>query len=313
MKRLSISIFILILLLNFDSLIAQNQQMEIDSLVRMLRTAGREWNDYANPLIKIGEPAAPGLIKNAEDMTLPQWNRRISVMTLNNIRSPLWKEHALKMLFNKEEDLMLRNHATAGLRGWNLSDVTDELWELYNEKEFDSYKSNIAHLLLTADTALAYKAFHELYQTQDGYSQRIALQNLIQLRPGESVKWLSNAIKGEDWMTSNLAMDSLIVARYFNADDLLEVYKESEANEEVQWRVVFVFGHRQEAESIPFLVKALQNKSWLVHTEAAVGLCRFEQTEVLKEMKTLRNDSRLFVRNNAIWVINHIEQKKQFE
>ena len=287
---------------------AQNQQAEVDSLVRMLRTAGREWNDYANPLLKIGEPAVPELIKNAEDKSLSQWNRRISVMTLNNIRSSIWKEAALKMLFNKNEDPILRNHATAGLRGWNLSDVKDELWELYNEKDFESYKSNIAHLLLTADTALAYKAFHELYQTQDGYGQRIALQNLIQLRPEESTTWLLDAIQGEDWMTSNLAMDSLINSLHFNTNGLLSVYNNPGINEKVQWRIIYVFGHRKEVESIPFLVQALKNESWLVNTEAAVGLCSFEKEQVLKEMKALKNDSRPFVRNNVNWVLKQLKK-----
>jgi len=306
MKRFSNILFLFILVQGY--VCAQNQQAEIDSLVRMMRTAGREWNDYANPLIKIGEPAVPGLIKNAEDKSLSQWNRRISVMTLNNIHSPLWKESALKMLLDRNEDPVLRNHATAGLRGFDLSAVKSELWEIYKEAENQFHKSNLAGLLLTADTALAYKAFHELYVTQDGHIQRYALQNLIQLRPQESTSWLLNAIQGEDWMTANLAMDSLITTGHFNADNLLSVYNNPVADEEVQWRITFVVGHRKEVESIPFLVQALQNESWLVNTEAAVGLCSFEKERVLKEMKALKNDSRPFVRNNVIWVLKQLKK-----
>jgi len=87
MKRFLFFLWIMYLHLNSTFLIAQGQQTEIDSLARMMRTAGREWNDYANPLIKIGEAAVPALIKNAEDKSLSQWNRRISVMTLNQIKS----------------------------------------------------------------------------------------------------------------------------------------------------------------------------------------------------------------------------------
>ncbi|MDX1286180.1 MAG: HEAT repeat domain-containing protein [Draconibacterium sp.] len=307
MKRLSLIIILIILV--FDIALAQYQQAEIDSLVKMMRTAGREWNDYANPLITIGEPAVPGLIKNAEDKTLPQWNRRIAVMTLNNIRSPLWKERALKMLFDKNEDLALRNHTTAGLRGFELGDVKNKLWELYNDKEFERYKSNIAHLLVTADTTLAYKAFHELYQSQDGYGQRTALQNLIQLRPEESTKWLLDAIQGEDWMTSNLAMDSLIASQHFKASDLLSVYNKPDITEEVQWRIVYILGHRKEPESIDYLVEALQNESWLVHTESAVGLTRFKPAIVLEELLKLKNDDRFYVRNNIKWIISNLKKE----
>ena len=309
MKRFFITILSFLFFLISDFANAQNQQTEIDSLVKGLRTAGREWNDYANPLIKIGEPAVQALIKNAEDKNLNQWNRRISVMTLNQIHSVKWKEPALKMLFDKNEDPVLRNHATAGLKGMNLSDVKTELWEMYNSTENESYKSNLAYLFLTADTAMAYRAFYELFQTQDGYIQKNALLNLAQLRPNESTSWFLKGIQLDDWMTSNLAMDSLITSRSFKPDDLLSAYNQLGVSEETQWRIIYVFGHRQEAESVPVLVDALQNESWIVNNEAAVGLSRFNAQQVLDKMKALKNDNRPFVRQNAKWVIKNVKSE----
>lgn len=306
MKHLTL--FLILTFFFSDFVFAQYQQNQIDSLVKMMRTAGREWNNYANPLIEIGEPAVPGLIKNAEDNSLPQWNRRISVMTLNNIRSPLWHEHALKMLLNRNEDPALRNHAMAGLRGCDLTNVKTELWELYNEKEFEPYKSNVAHLLVTADTALAYKAFHELYSIQDGYGQRIALQNLIQLRPEESTRWLLNAIQGEDWMTGNLAMDSLISSNNFVQNDLISVYNKPETSDEVQWRITYVFGKRKEENSLPFLFEALQNESWLVHNEAAVALSRYKPEQVSAELKKLVKNERSFASKNSKWILGQFKK-----
>ena len=309
MKRFFITILSFLFFLISDFANAQNQQTEIDSLVKGLRTAGSEWNDYANPLIKIGEPAVQALIKNAEDKNLNQWNRRISVMTLNQIHSVKWKEPALKMLFDKNEDPVLRNHATAGLKGMNLSDVKTELWEMYNSTENESYKSNLAYLFLTADTAMAYRAFYELFQTQDGYIQKNALLNLAQLRPNESTSWFLKGIQLDDWMTSNLAMDSLITSRSFKPDDLLSAYNQLGVSEETQWRIIYVFGHRQEAESVPVLVDALQNESWIVNNEAAVGLSRFNAQQVLDKMKALKNDNRPFVRQNAKWVIKNVKSE----
>lgn len=286
-----------------DVIFSQNQQAEIDSLVNRLRTAGRDWTDYSEPLTKIGEPAVPRLIENALDKKLPQWNRRVLMETLNQIHSELWVKPALSILLDESEIPELRNRASGGLRGFDLSEVKSELWKFYNETENQFYKSNLAALLLSADTALAYQAFCELYETQDGHIQGYALQNLIQLRPKESTKWLLHAMQGEDWMTANLAMDSLIASPYFNAADLLSVYDKYGINEEVQWRIIHVFGHRTEPETIKYLVEALQNTSWLVYNEAAVGLTRFDRDLVINEMETLKKDNRKFVRNNAKWVI----------
>ena len=98
-----------------------------------------------------------------------------------------------------------------------------------------------------------------------------------------------------------------IEQEYFKPGDLLSVYEQPGLDEEVLWRIIFVFGHRNESESVPVLVEALQNESWLVRTEAAVGLSRFEPRQVLEDMKALRNDSRSFVRQNAKWVIEKMK------
>jgi HEAT repeat protein len=297
---------IIILLIFIQTALSQNQQAEIDSLVKELRTAGRDWTDYSNPLIEIGEPAVPALINNALDKSLPQWNRRISMETLNQIHSEVWLKPALNILFDESEIPDLRNRATAGLRGFDLSDVKTKLWELYRKTENQFYKSNLAALLLTADTTLAYNAFSELYETQDGHIQRFALQSLIQLRPRESTTWLLDAIQGEDWMTGNLAMDSLITSNNFKPNELISVYNKTETSDEVQWRITFIFGKRNEESSIPFLIGALQNESWLVHNEATVALSRFNPDVVLEKLKALKKDDRPYVRINAKWVIKQI-------
>ena len=56
--------------------------------------------------------------------------------------------------------------------------------------------------------------------------------------------------------------------------------------------------------------EALKNESWLVNNEAAVGLARFEAEQFLPEMKILKNDSRTYVWQNAIWVINNLKSSK---
>lgn len=299
---------VLILLLIMSARVSsQDHNEEIDSLVSLLKTAGREWNNYAIPLIEIGEPAIPALVEAVKDRSLSQWNRRISAMTLNSIHSPLWVQPALEILFDPTEDPVLRNHATAGLKGFNLTEVSDKLWYLFNEESNESYKSNLANLLMTADTSLAYKAFKELYNTCEGHLQRGAMMNLVIIRPRESTIWFLKALLSNDWMTANLAMDSLVVSEYFDADALISVFSEPGSGEEVKWRITYIFGHRAGPESISLLTEALQDEYWLVHTEATVGLCRFKPENVIPEMTKLKNDSRTYVRNNSRWVIQNIK------
>jgi len=307
MKLISKLIIIVCMIMTLNDAAAQDQQTRIDSLVNLLKTAGREWNDYSKPLISIGEPAVPALIKVVKDRNLSQWIRRISVMTLNSIHSSQWVKPALSILFDRDEDPVLRNHVTAGLRGFDLSKEKEDLWEVYLEVTNESYKSNLANLLLTADTSMAYKAFNELYTTCDGHIQQLALLNLVRIRPEESSSWFIKGIQVDDWMTANLAMDSLVTSIYFIADDLISVYHEPGVREEVQWRIIFVFGHRKEPESLPMLVEALQEESWLIHTEAAEDLCRFDPEQVIPEMKALKNDTRPYIRNNSRWVIHQMK------
>lgn len=298
-------VFLLIFVIPFYS---KGQQARIDSLVNLLKTADREWTDYSIPLIKIGEPSVPALIKAVKDVSLSQWNRRISAMTLNDIHSPLWVESALEILFDRNEDPVLRNHVTAGLKGFDLSHVSKELWEVYKEISNGFRKLNIAGLLLTADTSLAYRAFKELYKDTDGYVMQRSLLNMVKIRPGESTCWFLKGLKEDDWMTANLAMDSLLTSDYFKSADLISAYNDPGADEEVRWRIIYIFGNRNEPESVSILIEALQDESWIVNTEAAVGLCHFDQGKIIPEMIKLKKDSRKYVRNNSRWVIKRMRE-----
>ena len=198
MKFIKPCIFAVFLMLPFADSMAQDQQAEIDSLVTLLKGAGREWNDYAIPLIAIGEPAVPALIEVARDRSLSGWTRRISIMTLNDIHSPLWVEPALGILLDRTEDPTTRNQVTAGLRGFDLSEKKDDLWRLYEEARNEFHKSNLAHLMVQADTAMAYNAFVELYSENNAWVQRSALINLVQIRPHEFTQWFLKGLQADD-------------------------------------------------------------------------------------------------------------------
>ena len=303
MKTLFIFSIILILFISAPDISAQTGQKKIDSLIVLFKDAGREWNEYAREFIQIGDPAVPALVALLEDKSLRQWTRRIAAMTLNDIHSPLYIETALRMLTDRSEDLLLRNHVTNGLKGHDLSGSSKELWEVFNEESDEFFRLNVANILRTSDTALAYLAFREIYAAVEGYVKQQALLNIVRLRPGESTSWFLDGLQTGDWMTANLAMDSLISTIHFIPGKLVDLYKQSGTPEETRWRIVFILGHREVPESFPLLVEALKDPGWLVYNEAAVGLSRMPSEKVNPVMKELLKDPGSRVRSNAQWVL----------
>jgi len=127
--------------------------------------------------------------------------------------------------------------------------------------------------------------------------------NMVRLRPGESTSWFLNGLQTGDWMTANLAMDSLVSTRHLIPGELVDLYKRSGTPEEIRWRIVYVLGNREMPESLPLLVAALRDPSWLVYNEAAVGISRMQSEIVIPLVKGLLNDSNKQVSSNAKWVI----------
>lgn len=306
MKPYLILLLIITLVFSSGNAYTQTQQEEIDSLIVLFKKSRHDWNDYAKQFIEIGEPAIPALITLLEDKNLSQWTRRIAAMTLNDIHSPLYIETALKILADRDEDVTLRNQVTNGLKGHDLSYASQELWEVYNEKPDQWwFRSNIAHILVTSDTALAYRAYREIYQANEGYLKQQALLNMVRLRPGESTMWYLKGIQTGDWMTANLAMDSLVSTDYIIPGELVVLYKQDGIPEEVRWRIVYVMSHREVPESLFLLLDALGDPSWLVCNEAAVGLSRLPAEKVMPTMKELLKDPNPRVVKNAKWVIKN--------
>ena len=307
MKSFSFISIIAILFFSAPDISAQSRQAEIDSLIVLFKDAGREWNEYAEQFIQIGDPAVPALITLLEDKSLKQWTRRISAMTLNDIHSPLYIKSALRMLTDRSEDPKLRNHVTNGLKGHDMSGASKELWEVFNEESGEFFRLNVAGILRTSDTALAYLAYCEIYAAVEGYVKQQALLNIVRLRPGESTSWFLDGLQTGDWKTANLAMDSLITTKHFLPEKLVDLYKQSGTVEETRWRIVFVLGHREVPESLPLLIEALRDPGWLVYNEAAVRLSRMAPEKVNPLMKELLKDPGSRVSRNAQWIIGKLK------
>jgi hypothetical protein len=234
-------------------------------------------------------------------------------MTLNDIHSPTYVEPALQLLLNKGEDPVLRNQVTNGLKGYNLSGEADELWQVFREVNRDMYKLNIAAILKTSDPLLAERAYEELYYNSDGYCRQQSLKNLIQLKPQRSIELYLEALRGEDWMTANLAMDSLAVARNLSSGRLIRMYHKTDTPEVVRWRIIHVLGKRPEHIHLDLFVEALSDPGWLVQNEAALILTKMPSENVLPEMRYLEQSEDQEIIHRAGWVISQLEEEPNQE
>ncbi len=244
------------------------QGANIDSLVYALKSSGRNWDIPAEELISIGEDAVPALVELLLNRNEEQWGRRVAAMTLNQIRSPQTLKPGLKLLFDREDEWIVRNQIIPSLRGFDLSEVGTELWGLFQDSENAFHSGNIAALLVTSDTALAYQAYLNIYKTTKSHTQVNALHNLVLLRPHESGQWYIDALQNEDWMTGKQAMDSIINLQIIDTESLINLFNNPDVREEIRWRVTRIIKQRDTPESKKFIQNARKSSSWLVRVEA---------------------------------------------
>ncbi len=213
----------------------------------------------------------------------------------------------LVRLLDSSETLPLRNLAANKLMGQDLSQFSEELWEIYQAEEDVKFKLNMAGLLHTSDPFLAYQAYEELYKSCDGYCKQQSLKNLVLLRPEESYNWYISALQADDWITVNLAMDSLIATTKFSPGRLIRLFHRPDVSEVIRWRIVHVLANRAENEYLFLLLEGLSDPGWLVQNEAALALSRMPPNLVLPELSYHEQSSDKELVRRVGWV------KKQFE
>jgi len=293
---------------------AQERASEMDSLITLFVNAGRNWNIYAKQFITMGEPAVPYLVNLLQDTSQTPWVRRTAAMTLNDIHSPAYVEPALELLLDRNESNQLRNQVTNGLKGYDLSHVAEELWVIFEEEhEQEFFRLNIAGILTTSDPHLAYDAFKELYASTEGYCKHQALVNLARIRPEESGEWYLSALQVDDWMTGNVAMDSLAVIEDFSPGKLIRLYHKASTPELVRWRIIHLMGRRTEHNYISLYLDALGDPGWLVHNEAALVLSRMEAEKVIPDLRFLEQSGEEELAERAGWVIRQFEEDALLE
>jgi len=95
-----------------------------------------------------------------------------------------------------------------------------------------------------------------------------ALRHLALLRPHESTYWYIKGLVSDDWMTGNMAMDSLVNLKNLDSNSMLELYDNEDTNEQTRWRILHVLGQINLSESTSLLERTRKDASWLIRMEA---------------------------------------------
>ena len=280
-------------------------------MIILLKGAGHDWNSVADQLREIGEPAVMPLIEVLRDTSQSQWTRRITAMTLNEIHSPSYVEPAMKLLMDRNETTGLRNQVTNGLKGYDLSRYSDELWKIFQEEEGEFFRLNIAGIMVSGDPLLAYQAYEDLYSGSKGYCKQQSLKNLVRLMPQRSMELYLSALQSDDWMTANLAMDSLTVTGRFSPGRFIRLYHRAGTPGVVRWRIIHVMGRRPEKNYLDLLLDALSDPDWLVNNEAALWLSGMPPERVLPELRFLQQSGDPDLSERAGWVMGQFEEEPE--
>lgn len=289
--------------------VAQERQAEVDTLIVKLQQSESEWGKYSDQLIAIGEPAVGPLIGLLEDTSRNEWSRRAAATTLNKIRSPAYLEPALKLLLERGEPVPLRNQVAIGLQQYNLSNASQSLWKLFQEESDANLRLNLAGILRNSDPDMAYQAYQALIRSCEGPCRKLALINLLELAPGESMEAYIFALQTGDWMAADMAMDSLIRSNQFNLARVIRLYRRSDTPETVRWRTIYVLGHRPENDYADILLEALTDPGWLVHNEAALALARMPAEQVLPDLRVMAQQGDSDLISRAEWVIRKLDRE----
>jgi hypothetical protein len=268
----------LLLSASLDIRAQQNQSLleaKADSLVDLMMTAGRNWNEYAHHLVSIGEASVPPLLRALNDRSLDQFPRRTASMTLSDINSESIIEPGMKIMFDDTELLVIRNGMIPVIRKYDLSPYKDDIWDLYQSTD-EYFHNNLASLLIDCDPERAYQAYEDLYEIGDSWGKRSALNTLIMLKPEFAGKWLMRGLQEDDWMTSKLAMDSILTSRHIDSKALADLFEDPKTDEILKWRLTYLFGNRSWPESEEILEAASKDESWLVRIEGKLGLERLD-------------------------------------
>ena len=134
------------------------------------------------------------------------------------------------------------------------------------------------------------------------------IDSLISLLKSEGSNWYLSALQSDDWMTANLATDSLISTTHFAPGKLIRLYRRNQTSEIVKWRIINVLVQRPEDDYLFLLLEALSDPGWLDHNEAALALSRLPPEQVLPELKYLEQSDDKEIIRRVSWVINQLEK-----
>ncbi|MBU8891882.1 MAG: hypothetical protein KOO66_03835 [Bacteroidales bacterium] len=247
-------------------------QSEVDSLVDVLVKERRQWNEASEKLIVIGEPAADKLLEALMNKSLDSWARRKAAMTLSGINADQIITPCLNVFTDESEYVSVRINACKALSSVNLNKYED-LFLLYAKNDNSDIRNVCYQRLGQIGSEKAIKFLTSEVDKQQDMGKWIILHILEPFDTQEVNEKFINALCDDNWwMINEYARNTLIKRGNDVLEPIQEILENTENNEFIRWKAIWVIKDLESPQRIKILQKALEDESWFIRNEAEVAL-----------------------------------------
>lgn len=248
------------------------EQKQIDSLINILITQRREWNEASELLITIGESTADELISILVNKSFDSWVRRKAAMTLSGVESELKIEPCINVYSDNTDDLHVRVSACNALSKINI-DKFEELFLHWATDKNQAIRIAAYNRLAQIGSEKAINFLINEIDSQKDMAHWIILHIIEKVDSDEVNEKFIKALDDEVWwMINEYAREVLITKGENVIESLHEILLNKENSDFMRWKAIWVIKDLNTDKKYRILQNGLNDSCWLVRNEAEVAL-----------------------------------------
>ena len=274
-----------------------------------------------------------------------EWNQRKVVWILGDINTEMSADYLIKMLQDTTLNLWGRIDAVKALGKNKTQKAVEVFWNIFQDKKNDpqlrrSTARALGDLKVEKSVPLFKKALDEninlldmgiLYalgkigtnEAVDGlfyaldcvtYYNRTAIYNsLRKLRPERELEFLFMALDDSYWGVREDAVKILKEKRTTVSKKLCEIVENEKSSKIAKWEAIRILGTLEQPELSELFLQKLYDSDWMIRSEAAVVLSKFNPEFVVEPLIKIMKDKNDFVGEEVIWILGELKAKQAIE
>ena len=286
-----------------------DEEIRIEGLAKQLGQRG--WQEIADSLVDIREPAVEPLIRILKNKSIKPWIIQArTVGVLARIGTPAAIEAVVASLRDGESNSYVRGFAATALAELKIEPAVEVLVStLRDESQFVRWRSAQALGILGHK-----EGAHVLVVTlkdKDEYVRAAAAKSLGQIKAEDSQDGLVAALTDEHWLVRLNTRDALLEMGELAVPRLIKALNDQDPH--TRWQAAWVLGRIKPEEAIQPLVEALEDTDWMVRDEAAVSLFRMNSEKATGLLVKAIQDGSSNAKRQAEWILGKMKSGKSVE